>query len=63
MKKLGLAIALVVTILAGSAFAAPVQNSNSAPAAGNSNGMKHHRRHHRRRHHRRGRRAAANANT
>jgi hypothetical protein len=64
MKKLGLATALVVTLLAGSVFAAPVQNTNnSAPSAGSSTGMKHHRHHRRgRRHHRRGRRAA-NTNT
>ena len=55
MKKLGIAIALVLTLAfgAGSVFA---QNSNSAPAGGgNMSGGKHSRRHHRR-HHRRHRR-------
>ena len=62
MKKLGLAIALLLTLAfgAGSVFA---QNTNSSTTGGNMS-AKHSRRHHRRAHRRHHHRAkAANANT
>jgi hypothetical protein len=63
MKKLGIALALVLTLAfgAGSVFA---QNSNSSTTGGNMSGH-HSRRHHRRMMRRRHRRhhKAANANT
>jgi hypothetical protein len=63
MKKLGIATALVLTLVfgAGSVFA---QNTNTSTTGGTMS-AKHSRRHHRRAHRRRHHRAAkaANANT
>lgn len=69
-RKLGLVIALMLTLLVGTtAFAnspAPGQNSNSSMAADNGNKMKSGRRRHRRgrrRHHRRGGRGRSSKTT
>lgn len=67
MKKLGLAIAFVLTLAfgAGSVFATQNSNTSTGTAAGGTMKAKHSRRHHRkmrRRHHRRAAKAA-NANT
>lgn len=67
MKKLGLAIAFVLTLAFGAGSVFATQNSNTSPtgASGGTMKAKHSRRHHRKAHHRRHHRAAkaANANT
>lgn len=64
MKKLGLAIALVLTFAFGAGSVLAAQNTNTSPTGGTMK-AKHSRRHHRRMHRRHHRRAAkaANANT